>query len=581
MIEQDLNPNISAHPTEDVSKELTVHYDQPWLTSISRPLLIAILTSCLSIGFLSFLRFAIPGMPNLYAGTIVVITVIATIMGCVSTTWLNQPAQRMKRNAGIRLAELGLILGIVRLLSWMTVGNWPTLMQFFTRPLDAMMDGAFILSVIVVGLAWSLATAITSDFIKMSLQPDELYAAEQRTGRSTDDPTPPNYTDRRSVLGGFVSKWIGGGVLLVLLSAGTQLKPSENGFFALGRQNIDPVVITATVLYFLVGLILISQGQFAVLRARWTLEKVPSTESVVRNWPIYATIMIGGIGLLATMLPFGGTFYFAQIVSTILRTTYMIVGAVIQLFLGLFAMFLSLFMGESVEEEVAPPPIDFAPFQMPEAPPEAAGGPPWLGGAIFWILISLLLGYAAYVYLSGRGLNVAWLRRFWHLLTMRLRELFGAYEEWRITRTLRRNGLKDNSRSSGTPDDWFNRLRLSDLNPDQKIRYFYMYILYQADKVGLGRRKAETPLQYGPRLAESMHPAIDTEDVDANDPVEDGFDLAEAEKKRETALAETKQQLRSLTDAFLRVRYAGTSSSETSVSPLKDVWESLKTRLGR
>ncbi len=578
--------SVVTHAEDDIE----VRYDMPWLTSVLRPVLIAIMTACLAIGLLSFLRYAVPSLPFLYTGSTVFLTIVATLLGCISTTWLAQPGQRGKRNTGLRLAELGLLLGLTRLIVWVTVGNWPTFEFFITRPLDALMDGAFVMALIVVGLAWSAASAITGDFLKMSLQPDELYAAQQRTGRSGDDPTPPNYTDRRGVLGGFASKWISGGILMVLLSAGTQLEPSQNGFFAIGRQNIDPVVISATVIYFLVGLILISQGQFAVLRARWTLEKVPSSGSVLRNWPLYGGLMIGGIGLLATLLPFGGTFYFARILYAALRFLFMAAATIVQIALGIFGVLLGLLFGSSEETAVEQPPIEFEPFQMPEAAPAAEGAPPWLGGTIFWIILTLLLGYAAYIYMGGRGLSLEGLRRFWQLLTMRLRQLFGAYDEWRTNRHVDSIDPDSGAIKPTALDSVLNRLRLGNLNPEQQVRYFYMTMLQQAKESGIGRNAGETPLRYAPRLVELLHPIPKPsepkhEEAEAGDPNMAESEVAQteairAEAERTASMDRSHDRINAITDAFLRNRYAGSGVEPERLPTLKTMWETMKKQIG-
>lgn len=166
------------------------------------------------------------------------------------------------------------------------------------------MDGAFILGAFIVSLSWVLATTLTSDLLRMGLQSDEIYAVELRnsgTRNSAGDHTPPNYTDRRGILNCFISRWVAGGVFLVLLAGGTRLGQAENGFFALTQQNIAPAVITANVIYFLAGLILLSIGQLAVLRSRWTLERVPSAPNVLRNWLLYTLFLL--IGSQKTTLP--------------------------------------------------------------------------------------------------------------------------------------------------------------------------------------------------------------------------------------------------------------------------------------
>jgi len=583
---------LEEAPHDAAPPEARVHYDQPWLGSLLRPFLIAILAACLTVALMAFLRHAIPGIPLAYTGTMVLLGIVAALIGCVSTTWLAQPAQRTRRNSGYRAAEFALLLGITRLVTWATVGYFPPLRFFFTRPIDALLDGPFIISALIVLIAWYLASAMTSDFLKMGLQPDELHAARQRTGRSTDDPTPPNYTDRRAVLAGFLTRWLSGGILLVILAAGTQVRPSANGFFALGRQNIAPSVITAVVIYFLVGLVLLSQGQLAVLRARWTLEKVPSTPSVLRSWPMYALALIGGIGVIATLLPFGGTFYLAQIFSSVMRFIYTALLTVFQAILGVLLVFLALLTGEQTEQAEPPPP----PAQQPivEPPPPAAGGPPeWLGGALFWICIALLLGYAAYIYLSGRGVRFTWLKQFWLMLRARWMELFGAYQEWQMTRVRRKQEREAAESERSLRDRLGDWLRPRHLDPDQQVRYYYLSTLERAERAGLPRRPSETPSQYAPRLMqkvgeqlEAQARAQESDDTQPDSTVPDQNEIAPTESdstaaKREqlTDVFADEQAVVELTDAFLHVRYAGQHTTPERVPLLKQFWEAIKRKL--
>ena len=43
--------------------------------------------------------------------------------------------------------------------------------------------------------------------------------------------------------------------------------------------------------------------------------RVPSTASVLRNWPLYVFGLLFFMGVLAAMMPFGGTFYLAQVLA--------------------------------------------------------------------------------------------------------------------------------------------------------------------------------------------------------------------------------------------------------------------------
>ena len=182
-----------------------------------------------------------------------------------------------------------------------------------THPLDNLLDGYFLVGAFVILLAWFMATAMTDDLLAMALQPDDIYMTRTFTDR-WQDTARPVYTDRAGILRRFVARWVVGGVLLVILAAGSRFAMPENGLFAILRQNIDPTVVAAIIVYFLLGLVLVSQGQIALLRARWALQKTPSTQSVLRNWPFYALLLIVIIGIIAALLPLGGTFRLAQII---------------------------------------------------------------------------------------------------------------------------------------------------------------------------------------------------------------------------------------------------------------------------
>ncbi len=596
-------PTIDAKDTNNVDisnmgetraqrEDHAIRYDQQWLTSTLRPFLVAVLAGCLVIALIAFLRHAAPWLPIAYSGVMVAIGIGAALIGSISTTWLAQPDQRMKRSSGYRVAEFALLLGSARLATWLTVGNWPTADQFFTRPLDTLLDGYFIMSSFIVALSWILATSMTSDMLRMALQPDEIEAAKLRASREIDDMAPPNYTDRRAVLGGLVARWLVGGVILVMLTAAVRFGPAENGFFALTQQNIDPIVISAVVVYFLTGLILISQGQLAVLRARWTLEKVPSTANVLRNWPLYTFLVIVAIGFVAGLLPFGGTFWIAQVLYAIIWFAYSALLTIFQIVLGLFMVLLSFFTGEETEPIQAQPP-EFAPPRFEAMPEPASQVPPWLGGSIFWLFTALLLGYAAYIYFSGKGANFQWLARFWQMLRERWAELFGQYQAWQLN-SVRRKVADGDGEGSALGGGLFSWLRLRNLDPDQQVRYFYLSTLHRAERIGVPRRASETPSQYAPRLMQEValrrmkQEAIDAEN--AADSPHDGEHTADqhtvaadeiAARPADTDDLEDEQTMQELTDAFLHVRYAGQRAPPEQIPYLKQMWEKVKKRLRR
>lgn len=522
----------------------TVRYDQPWLTSLLRPVLIAVMIACVDLTLLSLIARFAPFLANDYIPTLIVISVGAGLVGCITTTWLAQPTQRPRRTTGYRLAELGLILALTRLAVWTVTGSWPAPDLFFMRPLDALFDGLFLVGGLVVTLSWVMATNTTDDLLRMALQPDELYAVEaDRIGELVRT----SHMDRPAILRGLVGRWVSGGLLMVMLAAGLGVQ-GAGSFFTLAQQNIRPAIIAAIILYFLAGLLLISHGQLALLRSRWTIDRVPSAPAVLRNWPLYVLILLLALGVLALLLPFGGTFYLAQIIGAIISLFFGLMLDLFRLLNLLFAVLFGLFGGEAPPAEGAPPAAP--PPLIEQLPPVAPSAPSWVGGIAFWLSMALLLGYAAYIYFSGKGFTLSWLSAFWQMLLARWAQFRGAYQGWRLVRRpiVRKEG------SGGADEGLGNitkRWRLRDLAPDQQVRYLYLATLEHAEKHGLPRQRGETPLQYSPRLAQQL-----------------------AEQMEQPGV--TPPPVQTLTDAFVQVRYAQRPVPAEEVPLLQKIWEQIQ-----
>lgn len=537
-------PTLGGADTPLSSADLN---DNSWTQSLLRPTLIAIAAVCLTLAMLALIRRIMPTLPAVYTELLAMVGALASIIGSITTTWLAQPGQRSKRSAGYRLAEIGLILGTTRIAIWFTTDSFPGIEQFMLKPLDSFLDGYFIVGAIVVLLAWLMSTAMTEDLLAMALQPDDLYVV-RGVGDRWQDTARPVYTDRPAILRRFVARWVVGGILLVIFAAGSRYDLPESGIFGIVRQNIDPTVIGAIIVYFLAGLVLISQGQLALMRSRWILQKVPSAPSVLQNWPVFALIVIVLIGIIAAMLPLGGTFYLAQILSAILGGIYFFLFGVFRFFLTLLLAVISWLTGDPPQE--IPPPQPPMPTPDLALPPESAATlPPWTGGIFFWAFAAMLLGYAAYIYFGGKGKDFAWARRIWAMLRMRWMLLFGAYQQWQAARLRAQAARAEEALRSGRQGlpGW---LSLRGLDPDRQVRYYYLALLHRAEEAGLPRHQAETPLHYAPRLATEL----------------------EADDENRAAISD-------LTDAFVKVRYAGAHVAPDRLARIKEMWRLLKKRL--
>lgn len=583
---------------EQVSNQQKIPYDQQWLGSILRPALIALMIACLDIALLSFMVRFNPNFANGYAQIVVTISILAALFACAVTAWLAQPGRRQWRRPLFRLAEFCFVIIVARLLTWLLIDGFPSIEALLYRPLGNLLDGSFLFSAIIISLSWLLAGMMTDDMLRLALQPDELFAIENdRIGELIRT----SNSDRPALLQRIVARWVGGGVLLVLIAASVRIDRPESGFFAITRQNIDPTVIAAVIIYFLAGLLLISQGQLAILRTRWLIDRVPASEQVLGRWPLYVFALLVAVGLVAGLLPFGGTFLLAQILYGIITFFFNAIFMIFQFFMGLLLLLIAAMGGESAPEEVTEPPPPITPPTMEELLPASNQMPEWAGGALFWIIMVAFLGYAAYIYFSDKGVKFSWLSTFWQMLRARWAELFSSYQQWQRTRATLQP--LEAQASAGTLRKLFRQQRgWNRLDATARVRYFYLAMLDEAKDRGIARNSGETPLRYAPRLSEklmdsgveqtervvdgesTMPPRADAYTLSTTD-VHEGEVISSADttalEPDKSAEREYTEAVEKMTTAFMRTRYGHHQIDEQEASVLEQLWKKIGRRMQR
>ena len=528
--------------TETEGARHRAEFDHAWQDSLLRPAVIAALVGCLVVALTSFVRHIGPGLPESYLNVLRITSVGAALVGGYTTTMLVRPEHRQRRTVSFRLSELGLILFTARVALWATVEGWPAPAAMVLQPFGVFLTLMFIINALFILIAWGMAVLVTNDFLAMGLQADELADLEAASRPISGDDHRIQ-SDRGALVRRFSERWAIGGMLLIVLTAASQVGMGSNGFFALVRQDIAGGVIGAAIVYFVLGLLLLTFGHLAALRARWQLAKLPSEATIVRNWPFYAFGLLLVVAAAAFLMPLGGTFRLAQLMGLVMRAISGAIYLLMGLIIGLIAM---LFGGdEEIVEEPAREQPEFTAPQMEQVQPAEA--PPWLGGTVFWIIILLLLGYATYIYLQGRGVNfqliLAWLRQF----LQGWKQIGDAFNEWRSRRLAPEEKLKEKSGRSRVRR-WLDELMLGRLPPDEQVRYFYVSTLESAAEHGVRRRPGETPYSFQARLGTQV----------------EGEDAEAAAR---------------LTDGFVNIEFARQSTEATAVPLLKRAWTQIRDAL--
>jgi hypothetical protein len=496
--EHTVPPTESALPAESADEaqanvRASDRADEAWLSSLLRPVLIVLLVVSLDVLMVTLLTRFMGDAAPWFLPSLLGLAVVAAVVGSATTTVLAQPAQRIHRSALYRLAELGLFVVLARVVVWVTQSGVPNIQQMMDSPMETLIDPLFVVCGLIVALSWSVSVEITDDMNQLALRGDEILMGKWRSDRFAGDMRAAG-VDRRSILQYFTFRWATLGLFAIVLAALLRRDMTYESMFSVMRQGVEPAVMTALIVYFVAGLLLISQGQLAGLRSRWTLEKAQTSPSVVRSWPVHLVVVMGIVVFVSLFLPLGGTFLLARVLTSVIGALFAVILFAYNLIGFALLWLVSLVAGDEPPPRVVMPQEEMVISPPPEAMPSIL--PPWAPSAFFWLAVVALVAYAAFVYFHDRGVRFAWLSWLIQILKMRWFELRRAVRSVRLRAALAVPAF-DASRVQGGRFGW---LRGQWQTPDEWVRYVYLAMLHEADQSGIARRPSETPLGYAPRL---------------------------------------------------------------------------------
>jgi len=264
-------------------------------------------------------------------------------------------------------------------------------------------------------------------------------------------------------------------------------------------------------IYFLVGLVLISQVRLELLAVRWQAQGVRTPAGLTQRWVRYTTAFVGLAVLVAFVLPTGYTLGTLGVLGGILSYAFgllwIVSFAIISvLLLPLYWLF-SLFHTQ--------PPATTGAATPPPPPPDISSLankplPPWVDTVRDIFVIAVILGLIAYIiwnYVRERPelfsalqklSALRGLRRLWAVLRHRVSgALAGARESAPVA------WLRDRLRrpSPATPFGYF---RLGAATPREQVLFYYFSLLRRAGQQGFGRRPPQSPRDYEPVLEEHL-----------------------------------------------------------------------------
>ena len=512
------------------------------------PVGVAGMLTCLAISLSQLVSSVMPGWPRIF---VPVFTFLVALESIHSQRFMERKRLRGRDRTRFRFVEWVVILLAVRFGIYARLGASRLVedLALWSANPGAFFDLRFIIISLIVFAFWMTATVLSEHMQKLKASPLEKPLS----------PTDPQYdmwvtmpqrgrVDRQQELRSIMSIFFGGGVVLLLLTGLNRVDLNE--LLSLQNQRVSGVILNVLI-YFLIAFLLISQARYTTLKANWELQEIPIAGRLDRRWLSLAILFLLLVAFISALLPVGYSVGIIEILGMALHWAIYSVLQVVMLIVFAFSyalsLLLSLFSREKQPFEAPPRPT--VPFTPPPQETGTVGVPLiwWqlVRSLLFWFILTGVVGYSLYHFL---GMRWSFLRR------LSLRGVFG----W-VRRLLAALGsgtgkavrdLRDllaqqiaarRARILSRPMRFLSLRRLS---PRQRMRYYYLSILYRSRRQGFGRPPAMTPLEYQEMLLAQM--------------------------------PELSMDVGDLTAAFIEARYSQHVISKEDTRRIEPIWKRIK-----
>ena len=405
-----------------------------------------------------------------------------------------------------RFTEGVMIVLLLKLASYTELGLAQLMVDIplWFHNLGTFFSPGYILIVILVITLWQLGIFIVQDLYILEVHPSELRPSPTSDKFYLWLTRPRSAINRGAALQRIIISFFWGGLILILC---TGLARFDIPFLFPDRPPPVSGLVLNVMAYFLLGLVLISQAYYSVLRARWQLEEVEIAPHIGTRWAILTAIFLVVVVVIALLLPSGYGLGLPQAIALAVNTAATGIMYVVLFMLGILIFIINLIVSILLGKEE---PLFDTPSMGPVAtpPPTPSGGGPgnplWgmLRDALLWALLLGIVGYSFYNFLGDRrnllkglfaGGPLAWLRRLIGRLLGGTRR--AAQRAGRQVREQFRRFFGDGNRRP----PW-HYISLSSLTPRQLIMYFYLSIVRRAGERNIVRQPWQTPYEYSMRL---------------------------------------------------------------------------------
>lgn len=439
-----------------------------------------------------------------------------------------------------------LVLKVFQLFSHGGAGFLEQLQAMRLNFIGGFFNNEYLINLFLILIIWFVSVSIAAPIDTLRVDQRRLRI-EEEVGMGAE---------RAAARHRLVDQMLFQGVVMVFLTSLLHFEPASGWF----QERATRLGVIAVMVYFVLGLVLLSLTQFTVLQMRWSLNRIPISRDLAARWAAYSFLLLGLLGAFALFLPTRYTRGLLGVLAWLLSLVFSLFAflswLVTLLIFTLAALFASLFGAPSPPEAQPPPAM---PTPVPPSEVETIlQVPARLIAILVWIGCLALIAYLLVYYYRARKQDVhelrrmpllAWLSALWRWLSAWLRSARGQVAQAVASGVER---LRPKKPLPPRQPPW-GYASLRRMTPRQSIFFYYQHLLRRGEQSQVPRHPSQTPYEYAARLAPTL----------------------------QLAQEHLEDDLKLMTEQFVEARYSQHEISAEQVSRVRRSWEHLRRALNR
>ena len=408
-----------------------------------------------------------------------------------------QSGTEMREGILYRVTELVFLIISTKILLYVLNGFdsfWTDLQLWSDDFLFNFFTGEFLFAIFILLCVWSLATFMSSKLYY--LEGDQELLNIERESRMT--------IFRKEVRDSLSITILVIGILMTSASTFILLLDRTKGVETTGF----PFKMLHVVVFFVLGLVLLSLTQFSVLRVHWFLDRVPIQNNLILRWVFFSFILLLVVATVSFMLPTRYAGNFLDFLNILLSIILWILWGIAFLVTFPLAYIISLIFrlfGKSSEQIAA---VDNIIPKMPEQAGPSGGLSEWIKSILFWSIFLLVILFSVVYFLRQ---NKNFMQRLNGLKVFNLlKRLFQGIRQYFHGATSKIITIVDEKRRQllnrlkGKSFQRFNFINPHKLTPREQVIFYYFALIRRGQEIGIPRQPSQTPSEYQQELNQGI-----------------------------------------------------------------------------